>query len=74
MNGTYQNLLAISEKYLSKDGQRFLDRQISVHLKKSPEEIVADDRVELAKWCMVSAALLLGTAKAQSLSNEIRNL
>lgn len=74
MNGIYQQLLTITEKYLSKDGQRFLDRQIKGHLNKPPEEIIPEDRVELAHWCMVSAALLVGTAKAQNFANEILNL
>ncbi len=71
MTTLYQNILTISEKYLSKDAQKFLDRQIDSHLKKSPGEIVPEDRAELAKWCMVSASLLVGKAKAQQLANEI---
>ncbi len=71
MNRLYEELLIISERYLSKDAHKFLDRQINTHLRKQPRDIVPEDRAELAKWCMVSAALLVGKAKAQHLANEI---
>ncbi len=71
MTSLYQDLLGICEKYLSKDSQRFLDRQITAHLKKNPENIVPEDASELAKWSAVSGGLLLGQSKAEQMAKEI---
>ncbi len=74
MSTTYQSILKICEKYLSGDSQRFLDRQITTHLKKSPESIAAEDADEIAKWSKVSGGLLLGPRKAEQMAQEIFTL
>ncbi len=71
MSTLYQDILNICETYLSDDSQRFLDRQITTHLKKSPETIVPKDAIELAKWSQVSGGLLLGQNKAEEMAKEI---
>ena len=71
MASVYENILGKCQKYFSDDSKRFLDRQINSHLKKTPETLTAYDKTELAKWCKISGALLLGNAKAEQLSQEI---
>lgn len=71
MNTTYQEILNICKKYLSSGSQKFLDRQITAHLKKSPDTIVAEDANEIAKWSAVSGSLLLGQSKAEEMAKEI---
>lgn len=71
MDSMYDQVLGICEKYLSKDSQKFLDRQIKSHLKKEPGEIDAKDTVELAKWSLVSGGLLVGKTRAEQMANEI---
>ena len=74
MAAVYDNTLAICQKYLSGDAQRFLDRQISAHLKKTPEALLAPDKEELGRWCRISGALLLGKDKAEQLESEILSI
>ncbi len=67
----YDNVLEICEKYLSKDSQKFLDRQITSHLKKAPGDIEPKDATELAKWTKVSGGLLVGNTRAAQMAAEI---
>ena len=74
MNTLYQDILNICEEYLSGSSQKFLDRQIIAHLKKTPESIVPEDASEIAKWSQVSCGLLLGQSKAEHMAKDICTL
>ncbi len=74
MSTLYKDILNICETYLSGNSQKFLDRQITAHLKKSPENIVPEDASEIAKWSQVSGGLLLGQSKAEQMAKEILTL
>ena len=67
----YEKVLRICEKYLTTGAKRFLDRQITYHLKKDPDSLSPADKAELAKWCKTSGKLLLGEEKAEQLAREI---
>ena len=67
----YDSVLTVCEKYLSGDAKRFLDRQITSHLDKTPAAILPPDKAELAKWCQISGKLILGPDKAEKLSTEV---
>ena len=71
MNTLYQDILNVCEKYLSSNSQKFLDRQITAHLKKIPDNIGPEDTREIAKWSQVSGGLLLGQSKAEQMAKEI---
>ena len=71
MTGLYNSALSTCEKYFSKDAAKFLDRQISAHLKKDRGDLSRDDLPKLGYWCKISAALLLGPGKADELAQEI---
>lgn len=67
----YQNSLEICQKYLGSGAKQFLDRQIKSHLNKPVEEVLPEDKTELAKWFIISGALLIGMDKAQQMSNDL---
>lgn len=71
MASVYDQVLGICQKYLSKDSQKFLDRQIKSHLNKKPADIDAGDTAELAKWSQVSGGLLVGNTRAEQMAKEI---
>ncbi len=71
MSTLYRDILDICETYLSGDSKKFLDRQITTHLKKSPENILPEDASEIAKWSKVSGGLVLGQSKAEQMAKEI---
>jgi hypothetical protein len=51
-------VLEISQEYLGPAADRFVDRQISTHLKKRPEKITREDIHKLIDWIKLSFALL----------------
>jgi len=51
-------ILEISQDYLGPAAERFVDRQISTHLKKRPEKITPEDVYKLIDWIKLSFALL----------------
>ena len=51
-------ILEISQDYLGPAAERFIDRQISTHLKKHPEKITRQDIYKLIDWIKLSFALL----------------
>ncbi|HSX48320.1 MAG TPA: hypothetical protein VLF41_02355 [Candidatus Nanoarchaeia archaeon] len=54
----YEDIILITEDYLGPAAQRFIDRQITFHLDKKPEQINKADLPKLAEWVKVSLALL----------------
>lgn len=71
MEGFYDKIIGICEKYLSSGAKDFLNRQIATHLNKTPEALMPTDKTELAKWCKISGRLVLGNEKSEQLSKEI---
>ncbi|MEE8372679.1 MAG: hypothetical protein V3R87_02960 [Dehalococcoidia bacterium] len=68
----YKDILVIAEKYLAKDAEKFVERQISLHLKKTPHyDLDEADSDALAKWCKISGALVMGQNRSEQLANEI---
>lgn len=63
----YQEIVRITSEYLGPAGQRFVDRHIENHLKKSPSDISVADIDELAKWIKASMSIL---TKDQQLVEE----
>jgi hypothetical protein len=53
---------------------RFLNRQISAHVGKTPQTIVASDKKVLAKWVKISAGLLLDDRAAATLAGKVLSL
>ena len=57
-NELFDKVVAITEEYLGPAAPRFITRQISFHLNKSPQELIEGDIPELAEWTKVTLALL----------------
>ena len=54
----YKQVSDITRDYLGPATERFLDRQITFHLKKDPRRLTTDDIPKLAEWVKVSIAIL----------------
>lgn len=70
----YDDCLKICQDYFSDNAKIFLDRQISYHLNKKPQDLVNTDKQELAYWLRVSASLTIGKEKANDLVEKIMSL
>jgi hypothetical protein len=51
-------VIEISQDYLGPAAERFIDRQIATHLKKSPESITPKDLGDLLDWLRLSFTVL----------------
>lgn len=51
-------LVLVSQDYLGPAAERFIERQISTHLRKKPENILQNDVRKLIDWLKLSFALL----------------
>lgn len=54
----YDRIVAITSEYLGPAANRFIDRQITNHLDKDPEEVTKDDLEKLVEWSRISLAYL----------------
>jgi hypothetical protein len=54
----YQQVTAITEEYLGPAAERFVARQISFHLGKSPAQLENHDIPKLIEWTKVTLGLL----------------
>ncbi|GAC1370450.1 MAG: hypothetical protein NVSMB39_3250 [Candidatus Saccharimonadales bacterium] len=57
-NELFDKVVAITEDYLGPAAPRFVTRQISFHLGKTPEELSAADIPQLVEWTKATLALL----------------
>jgi cobalamin biosynthesis protein CbiG len=54
----YSQIVLITEEYLGPAARRFVARQISSHLHKTPSEITRADLPKLVEWTRVTLGLL----------------
>lgn len=54
----YSRITDITEEYLGPAAERFVARQISFHLGKSPEDLANEDLPKLIQWTKVTFSLL----------------
>lgn len=54
----HKELVDSISKFLGPAGERFVNRQIKFHLKKSPDELKKADIFKIKEWIRVSLALL----------------
>lgn len=74
MSTLSQQIVELSKDYLGPAAQRFIERQITQHLKKEMNSLEPKDLEELAKWVNISAGLLIDKTKAQELADKIKKL
>lgn len=71
----YNEVVDVSREYLGPTGERFIRRQIEVHLKTRPEEIKPNDLPELISWSKLAFAMLTDDQKhVESFSNDLEAL
>jgi hypothetical protein len=58
-----EQVVEINRDYLGPAAERFVERQISIHLKKKPQQITARDLDKLIDWLKLSFALLTDNTK-----------
>ncbi len=56
-------IIAVSQDYLGPASERFIDRQVSTHLKKDIGDITKADLVKLADWIRLSFAMLTNDSR-----------
>lgn len=56
--GLYEKVTFITEEYLGPATERFLVRQITFHLGKTPQELQMGDLPKLIEWAKVTLGLL----------------
>jgi hypothetical protein len=54
----YMQVTKVTEEYLGPAAERFVARQISFHLNKSPETLSSEDLPKLIEWSKVTFGLL----------------
>ncbi len=74
MSDFYNKAFKECEIYLKENTKAFLDRQIEVHLSKTPDKVDYPDKNELAKWIKISAGLLLKKDVVEKLAEKILSL
>lgn len=70
----YDNIINIAKLYMGPAAEPFVKRQIKSHLKIELEVLNNQHIEELAKWCQISARLIMDKEKAQEFGNRIKNL
>jgi hypothetical protein len=54
----YREVIKVTEEYLGPAAERFVARQISFHLNKSPQDLTSADLSKLIEWAKVTLGLL----------------
>jgi hypothetical protein len=54
----YSQVVAITTTYLGPAAERFIARQIQIHLNKNPEDLNKKDLEQLVDWIKIAIALL----------------
>lgn len=62
-NSLYQNVVSITQDYLGPAAERFIERQIEVHLQKNPRDLKKGDLAPLIDWIELAMALLTDNHK-----------
>jgi hypothetical protein len=74
-NELFDKVVAITEDYLGPAAPRFVTRQISFHLGKTPEELLDSDIPKLAEWTKATFSLLTDdTALVKDFGTKILEL
>lgn len=62
-NTLYKQAVEVSEEYLGPAGERFIRRQISMHLGIEPEELHRNDLDKLINWAGLAFALITDNSR-----------
>ncbi len=70
----YKKVFKALNPYFGQMTDRFLNRQITAHVGKTPYTVSGEDKNVLAKWVKISAGLLLDEETAAKLADKILSL
>lgn len=59
----YSRVVYITTLYLGPAAERFIARQIQIHLDKDPDDLTRKDLEQLVEWIRIAIALLTEDAK-----------
>lgn len=54
----YSQLIVVVSDYLGPASERFVNRQIEIHLEKNPEDLTKEDIKKLAEWIRAPLSFL----------------
>jgi hypothetical protein len=54
----YEQVIEVTNQYLGPAAERFVSRQIQMHLDKEPQSLTEDDLEKLVDWIRLAMALL----------------
>lgn len=57
-SSTYNQVVEVTRKYLGPAAERFINRQVSNHLKKNPKQLTKADLASLIDWIKVIVSLI----------------
>jgi len=63
-----------AKPFMGPAAEKFMNRQIKLHLGIEPAELTADKLEELATWCVSSGKLVMGEDKAKELAQKVKAL
>lgn len=66
----YSDTLDILKPYIGPASKQFLDRQVG-RIGTSADLVNAGQVADLAKWCQISAALVIGDVKANEIKTKV---
>ena len=70
----YNNIINVAKLYMGPAAEAFIKRQIKGHLKIEPEMLNNQHVGELARWCQISAGLIMDKEKAKEFGDKVRGL
>ena len=70
----YDEILEVSRYYIGRNTERFVKRQINVHMEIEVSEMDAKFLDELAKWCYTSGKIDMDEKSALEFCGEIKKL
>ena len=74
-NKLLTDLVSVMKEYLGPAAERFVARQISYFLRKTPADLSRDDLPKLAEWMRVKILVLSDDIDlAEEMSKKIKNL
>jgi hypothetical protein len=74
-NALFDKVVDITEEYLGPAAPRFIARQVSFHLDKTPDELSQADIPKLVEWSKVTLAMLTeDKALVREFAEKLTNL
>ena len=71
----YEQIVSVTTDFLGPAAERFVNRQITFHLEKSPGELTEEDVRKLGRWIQDALAVMTkGNHEVQTISDRINQI